>query len=79
MVDGFKNCPTISHTNYLQDLVVRIVLNTFLFLIFKLLSRKAIFLVVFMKNNVDPLGVNFINLCVYFMVDCMVWRGVGIF
>ena len=42
----------------IQDLTVRIVLNTFFFLIFNLLSRRLFFFwAVFMKYNGNPLGV----------------------
>ena len=33
-------------------------LNTLVFRIFSLLSREVVFLIVFMKNMADPLGVN---------------------
>ena len=38
-------------------------LKTFVFRIFNLLSREVVFLAVFMKNMVDPLGINlYLNL-----------------
>ena len=36
---------------------VRVVLNTLIFRIFSFLSREAIFLAIFMKSIIDPLGV----------------------
>ena len=38
----------------IQDLTVRIVLNTPIFRILSLLSKEAIFLAVFMKNEANP-------------------------
>ena len=38
--------------------MVRVVINTFVFRIFNLISRKAIFLAIFMKNMADPSGLN---------------------
>ena len=52
-----KNWRTPRNLNYLQDLRVRIILNTFVFRILSLLSREVVFLAVSMKIMANPLGI----------------------